>query len=126
MSDRPAPPTEAPPDFDEAAYMVAFPRIAEAIRGGTYASALQHYLKRGHAEGRLTEGRYLKALAAQQQLRNLAPEVPSLVPPTGQCAGGLDSVMATADGWSALIGWVDDRAQKLTAIKLLLPDGRSI
>jgi GT2 family glycosyltransferase len=119
-------PAEAPPDFDEAAYMVAFPRIAESIRGGHYKSALDHYIRRGEAEGRLGEARYRKALAAQHMMRNLSTSTLTQAVTPGECPSGIDTMIIAPCGLYVVIGWIDDRAQALTEVTLQLAGGGSI
>src|SRR5690348_7023496 len=52
-----------PEEFDEVAYLLAYPDIAESVRAGTWESALQHYNMHGVSEQRLTDSRYLRARA---------------------------------------------------------------
>lgn len=40
------------PDFDDAAYLLAHPDVAEAVRAGTFASGREHYELYGRREGR--------------------------------------------------------------------------
>lgn len=42
----------APADFDEAAYLAAWPDVAAAMRRGEIKSAFVHYVLIGHREGR--------------------------------------------------------------------------
>jgi GT2 family glycosyltransferase len=114
---------EQPADFDEIAYMVAFPKIAEAIRGGAFKSAFEHYTRRGIAENRLAEPRYRKALAAQQQLRALAMPAEASAYPPGQAHGQIDTVLVADENACVVIGWIDDRAHPLTSIALHGADG---
>ena len=44
----------APEDFDESAYLAAFPDVARSIKDGKCPSALDHYQFFGSREGRLT------------------------------------------------------------------------
>jgi GT2 family glycosyltransferase len=112
-------------EFDEAAYMVAFPKIAEAIRSGTFKSAFDHYTRRGASEGRLQQARYQKALVAQRMIRKLAQQSPPVPQPGGAPlpTAGIDTVLMAPDDTCLVIGWIDDRARKLTAISLRLSDG---
>ncbi len=48
----------APEDFDESAYLAAFPDVARSIEDGHFPSALRHYESYGRHEGRLTDSRY--------------------------------------------------------------------
>ena len=72
----------APADFNETAYLAAFPKIAENVRKGVVKSALDHYLLKGVAEKRLEQPRYRKALAEQSLLARLSGPVPAPSSPT--------------------------------------------
>lgn len=41
-----------PPDFDDAAYLAAYPDIAAGVRRGDFANGFAHYILHGRAEGR--------------------------------------------------------------------------
>ena len=141
--------TQPDPDYNEAAYLAAFPRIAEQIRNGALKSGLDHYTRRGAAEGRLAQPRYKKALAEQALLSRLAapppvkpapslpgdsappvhPAQPAHATPLAQAAlgyvpSGTDAMMLTRDGTCLAIGWVDDRAIALRGVAVAFPDGR--
>ena len=60
------------PDFNEAAYLAAFPKVADSIRAGHFASGQEHYRRRGAAEKRLETARYRRALSEQSLLTRLA------------------------------------------------------
>lgn len=51
-----------PDNFDERAYLEAFPDVAEAIESGKCASALQHFQRHGQVENRLSDERYRRAV----------------------------------------------------------------
>src|SRR5450631_828235 len=51
----------APEEFDEVAYLAAFPDIARSIKTGQFRSALHQYRVHGQREGRLTDVRYQRA-----------------------------------------------------------------
>jgi GT2 family glycosyltransferase len=125
-----------PPDFNEAAYLTAFPKIAENIRAGLLKSGYDHYVRKGASENRLDQPRYRKALAEQALLARLAAPVapsataqrsermPAGAPP--HLPSGLDAMIVAPSGYSLVIGWVDDRATRLSAISLRLADGRQV
>ena len=132
------------PDFDEAAYLAAFPKVAENVRSGNLKSAHEHYLRHGAVEKRLQMPRYRKALAEQALLARLsapsspdtAPEQPTPSPspsasapasaaPRPYTPSGLDIVLVASGGTCVAIGWVDDRGAPLAAVSLRLPDGRT-
>jgi GT2 family glycosyltransferase len=120
-----------PADFDETAYLTAFPKIAENIRAGIVKSALDHYLRKGAAEKRLEQPRYRKILAEQQLLARLAaPSGPSAegeAPVTrGTVSSMLDTLMVTPGGICLAIGWVDDRGTNLSAVSVQMPNGRTV
>ncbi len=52
----------APDDFDEDAYLQAFPDVAQAISSGICTSPLQHYQAHGRHENRLSNRAYLRVL----------------------------------------------------------------
>ena len=128
-------------ELNESAYLAAFPKIAENIRAGRFASAADHYAKRGAAEGRLEMPSYKRALAEQSLLARLAAPPAAEPPPLSHApdpahqatprpapihlASGLDTLLVAEGGICVAIGWVDDRGLPLSAITLTLPDGRA-
>ncbi len=132
------------PDFSEAAYLSAFPKIAENIRAGRFKSAHDHYVKRGAAEKRLEMPRYQMMLAEQALLARLAnapaplapgPQASDTAVPQEQPAAtglalhvpsGLDALLTSVGGTCFVIGWVDDRGLPLSAVSLRLPSGRTV
>jgi GT2 family glycosyltransferase len=51
-----------PTDFDEIAYLEAYPDIAAAVRSGEWRSGWHHYRTHGAGENRLADTRYLRAV----------------------------------------------------------------
>ncbi len=117
---------EPPPDFDEDAYAVAFPDVAESVRAGRIKSLLEHYTRHGVNEQRLLKPRYQIALLAQRQLRDLSSS--SAAPPQADrpVASGLDTVLVAEGDFCLIIGWIDDRSAPLRGISLEMPGGRVI
>ncbi len=104
-------PEPVPEDFNEAAYLAAFPDIAASVRRGTLKSAYDHYRQHGRAENRLRDARYLLALAGQMPgMETESADFP---------ACGVDVVFVSPEGTCCVIGWVDDRAARLEAVALL-------
>ena len=144
MSDAKSLPGSCPPDFNEEAYLTAFPKIAENVRAGLIVSGLDHYTRRGAAESRLQNPRYRKALADLELLTRLsAPaamaeavqagaahaqaEADMLVPVARHTlSSGLDALLVTPGGLCLAIGWVDDRGTHLSAVAVQLPSGRTV
>jgi len=88
--------TQAPPEeFDEVAYLLAYPDIAESIRAGACKSALEHYNLYGESEQRLADSRYLRARATG----DTAQFVPSHV----------DLVYTSRSLRCFVSGWAEDR-----------------
>ena len=86
----------APEDFDESAYLAAFPDVAGSIKAGKLRSALHHYQFHGRREGRLTDPRYEALLRADT---------------AGFPAACVDRIYACRDGQCLIWGWVNDDEQ---------------
>lgn len=86
----------APEDFDELAYLAAFPDVASSIKAGQLRSALHHYQFHGRREGRLTDPRYEALLRADT---------------AGFPAACVDRVYGCKDGQCLVWGWVNDDGQ---------------
>ncbi len=86
----------SPDDFDESAYLAAFPDIAGAIAAGEFRSASHHYEFWGRHEGRLTDPRYEAAVLADT---------------AGFPAANVDKVFGCKDGQFLVLGWVNDDEQ---------------
>ena len=111
-------------EFDETAYLNAFPRIVTDIQAGKFASAYDHLSRVGNREKRLQHANYHRALAAQKVLRGLAgpaAEAGAAPPP----AAGVDAMLLGATGTALVIGWADDRHQALRGIIVHTADGHS-
>ena len=57
---------DAPPNFDEDAYLLAFPDVAKAVSEGVCRSPLQHYMEYGRHENRLALDSYLHIISGRQ------------------------------------------------------------
>lgn len=84
-----------PPEFDEIAYLEAYPDIAKAVRSGGWSSGLHHYRVYGARENRLSDKRYLRA--ASGCTANFPP-------------GSVDRVLISLEGECLISGWVSDSA----------------
>ena len=118
-------------EFNEAAYLTAFPKIAEKVRSGGLRSAHDHYTRVGGPEGRLNQPRYLKALAEQALLSRLSAVPPALAGRESTQAqafmpSGLDALLVAEGGYCLVIGWVDDRGGNFSAVSLQLPGGQVV
>jgi GT2 family glycosyltransferase len=83
-------------DFDEAAYLTAFPDVAKSIKSGQFPSAINHYESYGKREGRLTDPRYEALIRADTG---------------GFPAACVDRVYGCKDGQCLVLGWVNDDGQ---------------
>lgn len=84
-----------PEEFDEVAYLLAYPDIAESVRAGTWKSALQHYNMHGVLEQRLADSRYLRARATG--------DTAQFIP------GHVDWAYTSRSVGCLVSGWVEDR-----------------
>ena len=84
-------------DFDESAYLAAFPDVARSIADGQFRSALDHYESYGRSEGRLTDPRFETLVRAD------TPGFP---------AACVDTVFGSKDGQCLIVGWVNDDGQE--------------
>jgi GT2 family glycosyltransferase len=87
----------APEDFDESAYLAAFPDVVRAIKAEEFPSALQHYEYTGRREGRLTDPRYEALISADT---------------AGFPAAHVDAIYGCKDGQCLVLGWVNDDGQE--------------
>ena len=95
---------DAPRDFDEAAYLTAFPDIAAGIKSGAWTSALHHYRVFGAPENRLTDTRYVRAATGC----------------TATFPGFADRALISNTGQCLVSGWVldtDDAPLRQIAIR---------
>lgn len=95
----------APPDnFDERAYLEAFPDVAQAIESGRCVSALQHFQRHGQVENRLSDERYRRAVIGNSRT----------FPPAN-----VDLVLGCS-GYLFVSGWiVDDESAPLCELAVL-------
>jgi GT2 family glycosyltransferase len=64
-------PQQPPGNYDEDAYLRAFPDVAQAISDGICTSPLQHYMDHGRHENRLSHHSYLRILSGRQLEGNI-------------------------------------------------------
>ena len=86
----------APEDFDESAYLAAFPDVARSVKAGEFLSALQHYEFNGQREGRLADPHYGALVRADT---------------AGFPVACVDKVYGCKDGQCLVLGWVNDDEQ---------------
>jgi len=108
-------PGQIDPDFDEAAYLRAFPDVAAAVRRGELNSGHEHYLLAGRAERRLELPQYRQII--NPPLTNAAD--PKLGVARARPPGaGVDVMMMSETGAIFISGWTDDRQNPLVAMNL--------
>jgi GT2 family glycosyltransferase len=95
----------APEDFDESAYLAAFPDVIRSINTGQFRSALHHYESHGQTEGRLADPRYEALVHADT---------------AGFPAAFVDRVYGCKDGQCLVLGWVNDDEQDPVSKLVLL------
>jgi GT2 family glycosyltransferase len=83
-------------DFDEAAYLAAFPDVARRISAGDFPSGLRHYESYGRHEGRLTDPKYEAAVRAD------TANFPK---------ASVDNIFGCKGGQCLVLGWVNDDGQ---------------
>jgi GT2 family glycosyltransferase len=86
----------APEDFDESAYLAAFPDVVRSIKDGKCPSALDHYDSFGSREGRLTHPDYEAVIRAET---------------AGFPEARVDAIYGCKDGQCLVVGWVNDNEQ---------------
>jgi GT2 family glycosyltransferase len=94
----------APEEFDELAYLAAFPDIARSIRTGQFRSALHHYRVHGQREGRLTDVRYQRASVKGNT---------SSFPPAS-----IDGLQGCKAGLCLIYGWIKDNNGPIAQLTL--------
>jgi GT2 family glycosyltransferase len=108
-------PSKMEPDFDEEAYLRAYPDVAAAVRRGELKSGLEHYLLAGKTEGRLDLPQYY------QQANPLARAAAGAAVSGGLSrppAVSVEALIVSDSGAVFMIGWTDDRHNPLVAITL--------
>jgi GT2 family glycosyltransferase len=83
-----------PEGFDAAAYLQAYPDVAAAVKSGQWKSALHHYHTHGARENRMTDKRYMQAVAG--------------VSTAGFPPASVDRGFITSGGQFLVSGWVSD------------------
>lgn len=101
----------ADPDFQEEAYLRAFPDVARAVARGDLQSAWQHYSTAGAAEQRLQRPEYLRESGRYR------PSPPAAAPAPPE-AFGIDAVIVSESGAIFLVGWASDRYNRLVAVSI--------
>jgi GT2 family glycosyltransferase len=119
-------PENVPADFNESAYAIAFPDVAESVRVGKCPSFLAHYTRHGAGENRLSQKQYQIALRTERRTQDVTLRGVSAPESDRATASGLDAVFVADGDFCVVIGWIDDRVQPLRAISLELSDGQRI
>lgn len=88
--------------FDEAAYREAFPDVVAAIARGAIRSGREHFEASGREEGRLAHPEYIRIQAARSPAVNI------------------DMLVLSSAGTIFLVGWCDDRHDRLEEIEIRL------
>jgi GT2 family glycosyltransferase len=104
--------------FDESAYVRAYPDVAQAISDGAIASADEHYLIHGRAEGRRRPAIHLGGPSHALRF----PRAAQAAPPPREFRCSLEGVLLSAGGGAVALGWLDDSADELEGIQLSGPD----
>lgn len=84
----------APEDFDEVAYLAAYPDVSQAIVSGQCESALNHYYAHGQRESRLDTLTYRRAWVSSNT---------ATFP-----AGNIDALYGSDTGRCLIFGWIND------------------
>jgi GT2 family glycosyltransferase len=95
-------------EFGEEAYCEAYPDIHAAIEGGILESAMVHFRRHGRKENRLSSQPYLNALIGGGH-ESKASGV----------ALSLDAAIISQNGTVLIVGWVDDRANRLRSVSII-------
>jgi GT2 family glycosyltransferase len=104
--------------FDEQAYILAYPDVAQAISDGAIGSADEHYLVHGRAEGRR---RPVVRLSSQSHSIHFSKAAPSTAPER-DIACSIEGLLLSSGGGAAILGWVDDLSDALECIQISGPD----
>jgi GT2 family glycosyltransferase len=94
------------PAFDERKYLRVNSDVAEAVRAGIYADGREHYRRHGRNEFRLLRLEYQHAWPLVE-----SPKFPTY---------GVDAVFWSSSGRALVIGWIDDAAEPLASLSLIL------
>lgn len=101
--------------FNEAAYLRAFPDVADAVARGDLESAYQHFNLAGRAEDRLSRAEYRRAAVLERIALASVLAVPR---PPDALQTVIDQALVADDGTLLLSGWCDDRRAALAEATL--------
>ncbi len=104
---------DSDPDFDEAGYLQLYPDIAAAVASGKRPSGLEHWLRYGKAEGR----HYVSRRDRWSQIR-IGPSAGFEAEPSAVPRHAIEAVLLSGDGRLFVVGWADDRAAPLAALRV--------
>lgn len=99
--------------FDENTYIRAFPDVAKAVERGELTSGLQHYLLAGRAERRLQRPDYVRQIT---KAGDVAEATVAASPKLQAAATSIEAFAVSESGAMFLVGWTDDRHNRLVAI----------
>jgi len=115
-ADRPAEAApEVPAWFDEDAYLLANPDVAEKVACGEIASAFAHYCYNGWREKRRL---CLTDQEPQDRMLRLLPATEGPEPST-ELRYNVEAAFLSAAGGVLIVGWLDDRESPLDCIRFL-------
>lgn len=102
-------------DFDEEAYLRAYPDVAAAVGRGELKSALEHYLLVGRAERRLDHPQYYQQSnpLVRAATEGIVGTALSRAP-----AVSVEALIVSDSGAVFMVGWTDDRHNPLVAVTL--------
>jgi GT2 family glycosyltransferase len=121
--------------FDEAAYLMAFPDVVEAIERQELASGLDHYRMAGRAEGRLQRPEYRQQVEVPPLVVYARPAPPgagtssasvrdAASPFAGSTpAASIDAIVVSESSAIFFVGWADDRRDPLAELRLRFASG---
>lgn len=96
-------------EFNEQAYVTAYPEVGRAVLAGHAMTPLDHYARIGRAEHRLQTAHYLALLAGGMPNRADARHVPL----------NIDTAVVGSNGTVFLVGWIDDRNSPLASASVM-------
>ena len=102
-------PAPAIAEFNEQAYVAAYPEVGRAVSAGSAATPREHYARIGRAERRLQSAHYLALLSGGQPDRIDG----------GHVAFNVDTVVMGSTGTVFLVGWIDDRTSPLASASVM-------
>jgi len=96
-------------EFNEQAYVTAYPEVGQAVLAGHAATPLDHYARIGRAGRWLQSAHYLALLSGGQPDRTDGVQV----------ALNVDTAVVGRNGTVFLVGWIDDRASPLASASVM-------